>query len=75
MKWKAKSTAQIGDIRKLVKFAWFPITLTDGDVVWLEKYRVTECYESRYTPTKFFISVYRTNWHIVRADVYVPKVL
>lgn len=71
MRWKTE-TPKIGDIRKLVKFAWLPTKLDDGHTVWLEQYSVTECYEDRLVITKFFISHVRTDWHPVRRDLYVP---
>lgn len=47
LKIKEVSTPNIGDKRIDVKFAFSPIRLTNGDVIWLEKYKCL--YEFRMT--------------------------
>lgn len=61
MQWR-KDAPMLGDTRKIRKFAWTPTALTDGWTVWLEAYQVTQRYETRDVPTKFFITVPRTQW-------------
>lgn len=47
MKWKLQPEPKEGDIRRVVKFAFFP-TITEFEGikyrVWLETYQITECY-------------------------------
>jgi hypothetical protein len=37
MRWKVKIPPSAGDVRHVVRFAWFPV-LIDDQKVWLEKY-------------------------------------
>lgn len=46
MRWKAAKEPQEGQTREKRKFAWTPIRIGEY-VVWLERYGITEKYESR----------------------------
>ena len=41
MKWK---TIKHGDTRIIKRFAWLPISLSNGSTIWLEKYKREETY-------------------------------
>jgi len=43
MRWKADPTPKEGHTRNRKKFAWFP-TLIGNEVVWFERYGITEKY-------------------------------
>lgn len=52
MKWKLQPTPKEGDIRRVVKFAFFPtVTEFEGTKyrVWLETYLVVETFFIRYS--------------------------
>lgn len=38
---------RIGDIKTGVSFAYFPVFLSNGDLIWLEKYKWTKIYQTR----------------------------
>lgn len=39
MKWRVP---QENETRTVVRFAWFPVELSNGQAVWLERYKSTE---------------------------------
>ncbi len=42
MRWKAKPRASYGDMRSVTGFALLPTKMSDGTIVWLEKYRIDQ---------------------------------
>jgi hypothetical protein len=61
MKFVLKSRPKIGDCRKRLKFAWFPVTAINQErvgiptnyLVWLETIEVYEEYRRHMVATKF----------------------
>jgi hypothetical protein len=45
MKWETQRNPQLGNTRKVVKFALWPRTCEDGFTRWLEKVMVVEMYQ------------------------------
>ena len=44
MRWWPKTVPRVGDTRERDKFAWLPTKMTDGSVIWFERYWVGEVY-------------------------------
>lgn len=61
MRWKADPTPKEGDTRKRNKFAWFPTQIGD-EVVWLERYGITE----KYMATLGFDSDAKMPYHVLQ---------
>lgn len=55
MRWKnTYREPDEGEMRTVRKFAWTPITLSDGNYnIWLEFYESVQKYQTRLRPTKF----------------------
>ena len=60
MKWREWNGAppKVGDTRQRVRFAWIPVTTSDGWNVWLERYLSTEqFFEGRFSGAHFWLEV------------------
>lgn len=50
MRWTPRPEPQVGDWRTRTGFAWWPVTLSTGERVWLERYVVVERWEEVLGP-------------------------
>ena len=39
---------KLGEQREVVRFAWWPVTLDNRDIIWLEKYKTVEMFVDRW---------------------------
>lgn len=53
MRWKAEDRPKVGDIRKVTAFAFCPTTLSNKDVVWLERYTKVQVYRQEWVGFPF----------------------
>lgn len=54
MRWKTKPHPCTGDMRTRVRFAWFPVTSSDGTTRWLERVRVVQLYQLSWGGLEWF---------------------
>lgn len=60
MKWKTQKINEVENLRTTLKFAWFPVVMSNGDLLFWEEYLEVKKYH--------FSSFWGFKWFIIKRE-------